>query len=124
MKPIRICLISLVGFLLLLSIYAFQRQSATDSYRVRENYVKSEYMVPMRDGVKLFTIVYAPKNTSQKYPFLITRTAYGIAPYGPENYRDTMDPTTISLKRATSSFIRTCAGAGCRKAPSWICART
>ena len=37
--------------------------------------------IPMRDGVKLFTIVYAPRDTTVRYPFLMTRTAYGIAPY-------------------------------------------
>jgi putative CocE/NonD family hydrolase len=46
----------------------------------------------MRDGVKLFTIVYAPRDRSQTYPILITRTAYGIPPYGPENYRAVIGP--------------------------------
>jgi putative CocE/NonD family hydrolase len=61
-------------------------------YGVQEHYAKSEYMIPMRDGVKLFTIVYAPRDRSQKYPILITRTAYGIAPYGPAEYRTTIGP--------------------------------
>jgi predicted acyl esterase len=49
-------------------------------------------MIPMRDGVKLFTIVYAPRDRSQTYPILITRTAYGIPPYGPDNYREIIGP--------------------------------
>ena len=61
-------------------------------YNVREHYAKSEIMIPMRDGVKLFTIVYAPRDRSQTYPILITRTAYGIPPYGPENYRAVIGP--------------------------------
>ena len=49
---------------------------------VEENYIKTEYQVEMRDGVKLFTIVYTPKDKSDKYPFLMQRTPYSIGPYG------------------------------------------
>lgn len=49
-------------------------------YDVKANYTKQELMIPMRDGVKLFTIVYAPRAQTAKYPILVTRTAYGIAP--------------------------------------------
>ena len=59
---------------------------------VRARYTKSELMIPMRDGVKLFTIVYAPKDQSQRYPFLLTRTGYGIPPYGPDQYASTIGP--------------------------------
>ena len=51
------------------------------------NYTKSEHMIPMRDGVRLFLSVYAPKDTSQKYPILLIRTPYTVAPYGEDNYR-------------------------------------
>lgn len=46
----------------------------------------------MRDGAKLFTVVYAPKDQSRKYPILMTRTAYGIAPYGQRNYSRVLGP--------------------------------
>jgi len=69
-----------------------------DEYKVKERYTKSEHMVPMRDGVKLFTIVYAPKDQSRKYPILMTRTAYGIPPYGPENYRTVIGPNNEFAK--------------------------
>jgi len=49
---------------------------------VRENYLKSEYQVEMRDGIKLYTIVYTPKDISKKYPILMQRTPYSIGPYG------------------------------------------
>jgi len=49
---------------------------------VEENYDKAEYQVEMRDGVKLFTIVYTPKDQSKAYPFLMQRTPYSIRPYG------------------------------------------
>jgi putative CocE/NonD family hydrolase len=44
---------------------------------VRELYTKYEYQIPMRDGVRLFTVVYVPKDTSKAYPFLMVRTPYG-----------------------------------------------
>jgi putative CocE/NonD family hydrolase len=48
---------------------------------LRENYRKIDTMIPMRDGIKLYTIVYIPKDASEKYPFLIQRTPYSVAPY-------------------------------------------
>lgn len=52
---------------------------------VREHYTKKEYTIAMRDGVKLFTAVYAPKDTKEKHPFLMIRTPYSCAPYGENN---------------------------------------
>lgn len=60
---------------------------------VRARYTKYEYRVPMRDGVRLFTSVYVPKDSSQRYPFLITRTPYSVAPYGVDNYRSALGPS-------------------------------
>jgi putative CocE/NonD family hydrolase len=53
----------------------------------RAHYTKFDYRIPMRDGVKLFTTVYVPKDRSEKYPFLMERTPYSVAPYGIDNYR-------------------------------------
>jgi putative CocE/NonD family hydrolase len=53
----------------------------------RASYTKYEYLIPMRDGVRLFTSIYAPKDTSQKYPILLMRTPYTVSPYGEDNYR-------------------------------------
>jgi len=49
---------------------------------IRDNYEKREVMIPMRDGVKLFTAIYTPEKKSQKYPILLNRTPYSVAPYG------------------------------------------
>ena len=59
--------------------------SATD---VKANYTKLEAHITMRDGVKLFTSIYMPKDTAQKYPFMMQRTPYSVSPYGAEQYRD------------------------------------
>ncbi len=52
-------------------------------------------MVPMRDGVKLFTSIYVPKNISaeKKYPILLNRTPYSVAPYGEELYKLAIGPS-------------------------------
>jgi putative CocE/NonD family hydrolase len=60
---------------------------------VRAAYTKYEYKVPMRDGVKLFTAVYVPKDASQQYPILITRTPYSVSPYGVDQYPTTLGPS-------------------------------
>ena len=50
------------------------------------NYTKYEHMVPMRDGVRLFTSVYVPKDASRTYPILMQRTPYTVSPYGVDNF--------------------------------------
>ncbi len=62
---------------------------------IRDNYVKSEHHIAMRDGVKLFTIVYSPNDASPKktYPMLMVRTPYSIGPYGPDAYRESLGPS-------------------------------
>ncbi|MBC7509758.1 MAG: CocE/NonD family hydrolase [Ferruginibacter sp.] len=57
-----------------------------DSTWFVNNYYKLEKMIPMRDGVKLFTSFYIPKDSTEKHPFLITRTPYSCAPYGPDKF--------------------------------------
>ncbi len=53
-----------------------------DSTWIVNNYTKKEISIPMRDGTKLFTVIYSPKNNDEKHPILITRTPYSCAPYG------------------------------------------
>ena len=57
-----------------------------DSIWVRENYSKIERMIPMRDGIKLFTALYIPKDTSVKHPILFNRTPYTCSPYGEDKF--------------------------------------
>jgi len=58
----------------------------------RAHYTKYEYRIPMRDGVKLFTAVYAPKDHSQSYPILLQRTPYSVGSYGIDNFRGKLGP--------------------------------
>ena len=55
---------------------------------IAEFYTKHEVMVPMRDGVRLHTTLYIPKDQRQQWPFMMMRTPYGVAPYGVENLPD------------------------------------
>src|SRR5215831_17252402 len=60
---------------------------------VKAHYTKYEYRIPMRDGKKLFTSVYVPKDASQPYPILIDRTPYSVAPYGEDQYKKQIGPS-------------------------------
>jgi uncharacterized protein len=64
------------------------------AFAVSEHYVKRDYMVAMRDGVNLFTIVYTPRDTTRTYPVMLFRTPYSIRPYEPDAYRARLGPST------------------------------
>jgi uncharacterized protein len=81
------------GFVAVLGVavhctFAADSSSSTNAAWLAEHYTKSEYRVPMRDGVRLFTRVYAPKDESQAWPIILTRTPYALKPYGADNYGD------------------------------------
>ena len=57
-----------------------------DSTWFVNNYSKKEIYISMRDGVKLFTSLYLPKDNTEKHPFLMTRTPYSCAPYGEDKF--------------------------------------
>lgn len=75
-----------------------------NSSGVKTHYTKYEYRIPMRDGVRLFTAVYAPKEKSHSYPFLITRTPFGVAPYGTDAYPPRLGPAE-AFDRAGYIFV-------------------
>ena len=70
------------------------KEEAKLAAEIRARYTKYEFRIPMRDSVKLFTTVYVPKDaaTSKTYPFLMERTPYSVAPYGPDNYPKRLGP--------------------------------
>jgi len=73
---------------------------ARSSDFVRASYVKHEYRIPMRDGVKLFTVVYTPKDASPSntYPIVMQRTCYSVAPYGPGEYPTRLGPDPYMMR--------------------------
>ena len=70
------------------------------AFDVAERYEKSEHMVPMRDGVDLFTAVYRPRDATSEstYPILLNRTPYSCAPYGEDQYRDVVGPSRAMME--------------------------
>ena len=82
MKRFTLFLFCLLGSALLFA------QASLDSAWIRDNYTKIERMIPMRDGVKLFTAIYLPKDTTEKHPILMSRTPYSCSPYGESQFRD------------------------------------
>jgi putative CocE/NonD family hydrolase len=73
------------------------QQPAPDALReefVRAHYTKYEYRIPMRDGKRLFTAVYVPKDAAAgPYPFLMERTPYSVGPYGEDQYPRRLGPS-------------------------------
>ena len=48
---------------------------------VTDQYDRQEIMIQMRDGIKLNTVIFTPKNSTEKLPFLFLRTPYGVTDY-------------------------------------------
>src|SRR2546422_9246401 len=69
-----------------------QEVTEPESY-LRLNYAKREVSIPMRDGIKLFTAIYSPRDTTHKYPMLMIRTPYGIKPYGENDFPKSLGPS-------------------------------
>jgi putative CocE/NonD family hydrolase len=62
---------------------------------VQAHYTKFEYRIPMRDGAKLFTAVYVPKDDAKPYPILLMRTPYAVGPYGADRYKADLGPSPL-----------------------------
>jgi uncharacterized protein len=78
-------------FSLLFSVGCFivyGQGTSQDSSWIRDHYYKIERQIPMRDGIKLFTTAYVPKDTTEQHPILLTRTPYSCAPYGGEKWKN------------------------------------
>lgn len=56
------------------------RDSITEN--LKKLYTKREVMIKMRDGIKLYTAIYEPRDKSTKHPTLMMRTPYSCSPYG------------------------------------------
>ena len=64
----------------------------------RDNYTKKEVTIEMRDGIKLHTTIYAPKDTSKTYPILMMRTPYSCRPYGEDVYKTNLGPNKYLME--------------------------
>jgi uncharacterized protein len=77
--------------LLPLACTAQGRRAAEPDY-VKNNFDKQEVYIPMRDGKRLYTVIYTPKDHTRSYPFLMERTPYSAGPYGDSTYRGSLGP--------------------------------
>jgi predicted acyl esterase len=77
-------------FILILNVPLFSLICSQTNSLLKQKYDKQEVYITMRDGVKLFTSIYTPKNTSVQHPILLKRTPYDIEPQGPENFNFSM----------------------------------
>ncbi len=96
---LKVCMAILMVFgTLYTPAIAQQLVNKEDSLYIREHFFKIEQKIPMRDGVKLFTSIYVPKDKKQKHPILLTRTPYSVAPYGTEKYKTSLGPSSLFIR--------------------------
>ncbi|MEW6126489.1 MAG: CocE/NonD family hydrolase [Acidobacteriota bacterium] len=96
MHPVKLVsrimlVIALLGF----SLNVFAQGQMPSVEEVKAKYTKKEAQIVMRDGVKLFTSIYMPKDTSQKYPIMMSRTPYSVGPYGADAYKNSLGPSLL-----------------------------
>ncbi len=93
---------TVLSIVIVILAISFTHCTQTQQSIVKENYDKKEYLIEMRDGVKLFTSVYTPKDKSKEYPILLNRTPYSVAPYGEDKYARFLG---ASIEFAKEGFI-------------------
>lgn len=77
----------LFWYIVNISLYSQEVTKGGNPYL--NEYDKKEVYIEMRDGTKLFTSIYTPKDSSQNYPIMLYRTPYSVRPYG-EAYRSSL----------------------------------
>ena len=94
MKLILSPFIFVISLFLSISVYS----QTEEEYKVADNYTKQEVEITMRDGIKLHTTIYSPKDTSKKYPIIMQRTPYSSQPYGQDQFRSKIGPNEYLMK--------------------------
>jgi putative CocE/NonD family hydrolase len=84
-----------LAFFLALAFLALRIGAQNDEAAVKGAYDKVEQMITMRDGVRLFTVIYSPKDKTQKYPIMLYRTPYSVGPYGATDYKESLGPSPL-----------------------------
>lgn len=90
----RINFLLFLATAILLSANSASAQQIPGAQRIKSMYQKTEVDIPMRDGVKLHTTIYSPRDTRRKYPIMLQRTPYSTAPYG-DQYSPRIGPSAI-----------------------------
>jgi len=90
--------------LVLLFFYSGLVSAQVKNNFVKENFIKIDTNIVMRDGIKLKTIIYVPKDETEKYPFLIERTPYSAGPYGDTAFANRIGPN-VNLQQEKYIFV-------------------
>jgi len=98
MKNFLLKLVFLLSISIISSCSNNNATTLTKQNYVPQHYTKTETTITMRDGVKLFTVIYAPKDTSKKYPIIMQRTPYSCRPYGANTFRRSIGPNSLLMK--------------------------
>lgn len=78
------------------SLFAQAAQPQTELAKyITDNYTKREVSIAVRDGVKLFTSIYEPKDKMRKYPIMLNRTPYTVSPYGADKFKTSLGPDEL-----------------------------
>lgn len=88
----------ILGFILKFTVSIAQQSPTQPAYDTKKFYTKTEQRITMRDGKKLYTVIYAPKDQSRKYAILFNRTPYGVGPYEPDAYKPYLGPSEQLMK--------------------------
>src|SRR3954454_4353990 len=86
-------LVAVLALTAAVGLVAARPSEAGADSNVKATYAKKVYMVPMRDGVKLYTVVYSPRDASRTYPIMFDRTPYSVGPYGDDEYKTDLGPS-------------------------------
>ena len=82
--------------LFLIALLSVSQVWAQENY-AKEHYSKTETYITMRDGTKLFTAIYSPKDTSKEYPIVLKRTPYSCRPYGEDQFPSKVGPNEFMM---------------------------
>lgn len=72
---------------------------------IKEHYTKRDVEIKMRDGIKLYTVIYEPTNTAVKHPILMQRTCYSAGPYGEGRYANLQSSSYEPYVEAEYIFV-------------------
>ena len=87
--------VSIFSLVMLGLVFCSAPTLGQDDAEVKAAYTKVEQRIRMRDGVKLFTSIYSPRDTSREYPIILNRTPYSVAPYGLDDYKTALGPSPL-----------------------------
>lgn len=94
-SKLQMTIMSLISFLPFIGTAQPVLSGGIDTAYVKTHFNKIERLITMRDGARLFTSIYVPKNLDKEVPILLNRSPYSVAPYGADKYRSFVGPSPL-----------------------------